>query len=111
MLPIEIQYLLDNYEAEDISLLITKADYSGEVPVLSLTEYKSGKKPQNWTLEIIGHRISEISFSSIVEDSRILITDDHPLLWQYADVQSELYFNGSTNDIYRVISELNQIDF
>ncbi|AEW02218.1 hypothetical protein A4D02_34645 [Niastella koreensis] len=111
MVPTEIQYLLDNYEAEDISLSITKADYSGEVPVLGLTVYKPGNELKNWTLEVIGHRASEISFSPDVEDDLILITNDHPLLWQFADVQSELYFNGSSNDINRVVSELNQIDF
>jgi len=111
LLPTEIQYLLDNYEAEDINLSITKADYSCEVPILSLTVYKPGNEPQNWTLEVIGHRASKISFSPDVEDDLILITDDHPLLWQFSDVQTELYFNGSSNDIHRVVAELNQIDF
>ncbi|MBO9200218.1 MULTISPECIES: hypothetical protein [Niastella] len=111
MVPIEIQYLLDNHDEEDIHLLITKADFSGEIPILSLTVYEHGKEPQNWTLEVIGHRASKVSFSSVVEDSTILITDDHPLLWQYSDVQSELYFNGSGKDVYRVVSEINKIDF
>ena len=82
MLPTEIQYLVDNYEAEDINLSISKADYSCEVPILSLTVYKPDKEPQNWTLEVIGHRASKISFSPDVEDDLILITDDHPFLWQ-----------------------------
>lgn len=111
LLPTEIQYLLDNYDAEDISLLITKADYSSDVPVLSFKICESDANPQNWTLEVIGHRASEISFTSIVENSTILITNDHPYLWQYSDVQTSLYFKGSSPDIYRVVAELNEIDF
>jgi hypothetical protein len=111
LLPAEIKYLLDNYEEEDINLLITKADYSEEVPILNFKIHESGADPQNWILEVIGHRASKISFSPEVDDSLILITDDHPLLWQFSDVQVELYFNGASDDIYRVISELNQIDF
>lgn len=111
MLPTEIQYLLDNYDADDINLLITKADYSGDVPILSFKICESGAEPQKWTLEIIGHSASEISFSSDVDNYLILLTDDHPLLWQYSDIQTELYFKGSSKDIYRVVSELNQIDF
>jgi hypothetical protein len=80
LLPAEIKYLLDNYDEDDINFLITKADYSGEVPILSLTVYHSDSEPQNWTLEVIGHRASEISFSSIVNDYTILITDDHSVL-------------------------------
>lgn len=111
MLPTEIQYLLDNYDAEDISLVITKADYSVDVPILSFRICEPDAEPQNWTFEVIGHRASEISFSSEVDNYLILITDDHPYLWQYSDFQTELYFKGSSNDIYKVISELNQIDF
>jgi hypothetical protein len=111
LLPPEIQYLLNNYDEEDINLLITKADYSGDVPILSFKIGESGAEPQNWILEVVGHRASEISFTSIVEDSTILITNDHPYLWQYSDVQTELYFKGSSQDIYRVVAELNQIDF
>jgi hypothetical protein len=111
LLPTEIQYLLNNYDADDINLIITKADYSGDVPILNFKIHESGAEPQNWTLEVIGHRASEISFSSEVDNYLILVMDDHPFLWQYSDVQSELYFNGSSKDIYRVVSELNQIDF
>jgi hypothetical protein len=111
LLPEEIKYLLDNHEEDDITLLITKADYSGDVPVLSFRICESGSEPQNWILKVVGHWASEISFTSIVEDSTILITNDHPFLWQYSDVQTELYFNGSSQDIYKVVAELNQIDF
>lgn len=113
MLPEEIKYLLDNYDVDDISLIINKADYSGDNPNLSLTltSLQSGKAPQKWTLEIVGHRASQLSFSSIISDTAILLTSDHPLLWQYADIQSELFFNGSSKDIFTLISELNYIDF
>ncbi|WP_153796054.1 hypothetical protein [Foetidibacter luteolus] len=111
MLPAEIQYLLDNYDAEDINLSINKADYSGETPLIGLTVHETDAPPQTWTLEIIGHRASELSFTFYITDTTILITDDHPLLWQYSDFQSELYFNGSSTDIYKIVSELNQIDF
>ena len=111
MLPAEIQYLIDNYDEEDINVLITKADFSGDVPLLSFKICESDAEPQHWTLEVMGHRASEISFSCEVDNYAILITDDHPLLWQFSDIQTELYFKGSSKDIYRVVSELNQIDF
>ena len=111
MLPVEIKCLLDNYEAEDSGLTINKADYSSNTPTLSLTLHKPGETPQLWTLEVIGHRDSQLSFSNIIYDTTILLTDDHPLLWQYADEQSELYFNGSSKDTAKIILELKQIDF
>ena len=111
MLPEEIKYLLDNYEAEDSSLTINKADYSGDTPTLMLTLHQPGAAPQLWTLEVIGHRDSQLSFSSIIYDTTIMLTDDHPLLWQYADEQCELYFNGSSKDTAKIIAELKQIDF
>ena len=110
MLPPEIEYLLENYDSDDTTLLISKADFSGANPVLSVTINNSGSRIQNWILEIVGHRASELLFTSIVDDTTILLVDDHPLLWQYADFQSELYFNGTGADVYRVISELNRID-
>lgn len=111
MLPKEIQHLLDNYDEEDINLSIIKADYSGENPLIVFTVHESDTLPQIWTLEIIGHRASELSFTYYVADTTILLTDDHPLLWQYSDFQSELYFNGTSTDIHKIVSELNQIDF
>jgi hypothetical protein len=111
LIPAEIQYLLDNYDEEDINVLITNADYSGDVPRLSFKIYEPDAEPQNWAFEVIGHRASEISFSSEVDNYAMLITDDHPFLWQFSDIQTELYYKGSSKDIYRVISELNQIDF
>ncbi|MCS3797843.1 hypothetical protein GGD38_003205 [Chitinophagaceae bacterium OAS944] len=82
MLPAEIQYLLNNNDEDDINATITKADYSGHVPLLDFNIYGSDVEPQNWTLEVVGHRASEISFTSIVKDSTVLITNDHPYLWQ-----------------------------
>jgi hypothetical protein len=111
LLPPEIKYLLDNYDEDDINLSITKADFTGETPIVSLTIHELNAKPENWTLEIIGHRASELLFTHIIDDTTILLTDDHPFLWQYADFQSELYFNVTNADIHKVISELNQIDF
>jgi hypothetical protein len=111
LLPAAIKYLIDNYDAEDINLSITKADFSGDTPIISLSIHELDSLPQNWTLEVIGHRVSELSFTSITYDTTILLTDEHPLLWQYADLQSELYFNGTNDNIHKVIAALNQIDF
>ncbi len=111
MIPPEITYLLDNYDSEDFNLLFTKADYSGENPRLNLLLREPGASPQNWSLEVIGHRASEISFTPDFTESAILLTDDHPLLWQYADMQSDLYFNGASTDVYKVVAALNKIDF
>jgi len=110
LLPTEIKYLLDNHEAEDSSLQITKADYSGIIPILSLTLHQQESIPQYWMLEVVGHRTSQLSFNSINQDTSILLTDNHPFLWEYADTQSELYINGSGKDIAKTIAELNQID-
>jgi hypothetical protein len=103
--------LLDNYDAEDINLSIIKADYTGNNPLIELNVNYPDSSPQAWTLEIIGHRASELSFTRDVLDATILLTDEHPLLWQYSDFQSELYFNGPGTNIHKIVSELNQIDF
>lgn len=111
LLPEEIKYLLENYEAEDICITITKANYSNNVPNLSLTLHQPGKEPQLWTLEVIGHVESHLSFNNLIKHSTILLTYDHPLLWQYTDEQCELYFKGSSSDIAKMTEELNEIDF
>jgi hypothetical protein len=110
LIPAEIQNLID-YDDDDSNLVITKTDYSGDIPNLNLALYDLDKLPKYWVLEVIGHIASHISYETIISDSTILFTDDHPLLWEYSDMQSELYFGGSSNEIYKIISELNQIDF
>lgn len=111
MLPSEIQYLLDNYDAEDISISIKTADYSGDKPRIVFTIHELGNPSQTWTLEIIRHVASELSFTYSVTDTTIILTDDHPLLWKYSDIHGELYFNGSCKNTYKIVSELNQTDF
>ena len=110
MLPEEIKYLLDNYDAEDSSLIINKADYSGNIPILNLTLYQIVGNPQFWKLEVNGHRDSQLSFTHIISDTIIKFTNDHPLLWQYSDEQCELYFAGISKNPAKVIAELKQID-
>ena len=111
MIPKEIQSLLDNNDGEDINISIVKADFSGDNPLIVLIIYKPDAPPQNWNIEIVGHRASELSITNNITDTTFKITDDHPILWQYSDLQSELYFNGTSDKLHKIISELNQIDF
>lgn len=58
---------------------------------------------KRWTIEATGHRKKHISFDFA---PFIEIKEDHPLLWEFTDVQCQLYFTGHCQDVPKLFYEL-----
>ena len=87
MLPDSIKYLLENYEAEDINVTITKTDFSSKAPLFYLLITQPDNPNQDWVLEVTGHTASQINFNTIQKYSTIELNDNNSLLLQYTDIQ------------------------
>lgn len=109
MIPKELQDILDEFDEEDISLWITKAelltgdfllDISVKVHNFEVTRL------QSWTILARTYKKSHISFDYA---SSISITEDHPLLWHFTDTQCELYFAGQCKDVPKLFYDLYHV--
>lgn len=108
MLPKELNDILEEYAEDEYNLYVTKVDYSGDnlfidfVLQVQNINHK-GASIQRWTIEASGEKKNHISFSSA---NFIEIIDDHPLLWEFADTQCELYFIGECKDPAKLFYDL-----
>jgi hypothetical protein len=108
VLPKILTDILNEHDPEDIAISVTKINY--ETNNLSFTIKVSGfgyNDEENyehyWTVNVVQYRTSKISLDFA---SSISIRDTHPLLWQFSDKQSELYFNGNCNDADKLFLDL-----
>jgi hypothetical protein len=111
VVPKELKDIFEEYSEDDYNLCITRVDYSTEkfiVDFLLAVENINDKGPitQNWTITATGHRKNKLSFDY---EPSIEIKDEHPLLWEYNDIQCQLYFNGQCKDIPKLFYELYTI--
>ena len=108
MLPKELDDIFEEYTEDDYNLYVTKADYSGDIFLIDFgldvqnindkSEFK-----QKWTLQASGHRKNHISFDFA---PFIEIKEDHPLLWEFTDIQCQLYFTGQCKDPAKLFYDL-----
>lgn len=104
MLPQELIDLLNEKDPEDIDINITSALFNEGAPRFSFeittsmydqeTDNNSIVR-QEWTITATGYRTSKIHHTL---SSSLEITDEHPILWLYSDMQSELYFSSPCKD-------------
>ena len=111
MVPKELEDIFEEYSEDDYNLCITRVDYSTEkfvVDFLLEVEDINDKGPitQNWTVTATEHRKNKLSFDY---EPSIKLQDEHPLLWEYNDIQCQLYFNGQCKDIPKLFYELYAI--
>ncbi|MVN23524.1 hypothetical protein GO621_18550 [Mucilaginibacter sp. HMF7410] len=100
MLPKILKDILENYDPEDLDIVIKKVDYQASNPKLDIQVSVHGYHEQDnfvqrWNIETIQYRQSKFSldYSSSLE-----ISNDHPILWQFSDYQSSIYFSGNCSD-------------
>lgn len=108
VLPKDLDNIFEEYTEDDYKLFVTRADYAADKFnldfVLEVQDINDeGAVIQKWTIEAIGHRKNQVSFG-YCEFLKIL--EDDPLLWEFTDVQSELYFNGQVEDAVRLFFDL-----
>ena len=108
MLPKELSKIFEEYTEDDYDLYVVRIDYLGESVlfdfVLDLQDLNDNiTTTQNWRIHASGHRKNHISFDFA---QSIEISDDHPLLWEFKDVQCQLYFSGTCKDPAKLFYDL-----
>jgi len=105
----EIVLNLSNYDPEEITISIDRVDFKAACPYVDITIQISlveDLDDQKWRLYLIGYLAGYVSGAASFE---IDFKKDHPLLWDYNDLQASLYFNGKPEDFYRLYWDLNHI--
>ena len=108
MLPKELVDIFQEYTKDDFNLFITKLDYSTDNFIIdfSLDIQNINDKEaiiQEWTITANGHRKNILSFDF---EEFIELKDGHPLLWEFNDLQCELYYSGQCMDAPKLFYDL-----
>lgn len=110
MLPKELSDILEDYDPDDFDIVITKVDRDISNSKFDLQLFVQSNTEENhdriWTISTKQYRKSKISFEYA---STLEISQDHPILWQFSDKQSEIYFNGNCKDIDRLYLNLSNV--
>lgn len=108
----QIQELIDrienNYDPEEIELIIDKGDFDLNKPSISMTIVFEEELIEKWQILIEGYLNSRIVFKTPVYNISLEVS--HPLLWEYNDVHASLYFNGDTDRHYELVWDLIKIN-
>lgn len=111
MLPKLIEDILDDSDPEDLQIVIEKVNYEFVNPTfdiqLSAIKFNEGDNiVQHWTIEPYNYRTCNFSLGFA---STLQIDVHHPLLWQFSDIQSSMYFSGHCSNPDRLFIELYKI--
>jgi hypothetical protein len=101
VIPEELQKIFDTCDEDDYSMYVTgvendKGNFKFSLTMNFHAVYDEEERfVQNWLVEAINYRHAKILFEAT--DS-LYITEDHPLLWEFTDLQCQLYFEGACKD-------------
>lgn len=70
-------------------------------------DFTNPKSDENWILEAKVYKESRIALGPI---AGTIVEEDHPLLWKFTDVSSELYYNGECQTPANLISDLYKLE-
>ncbi|GAA3913161.1 hypothetical protein GO495_24785 [Chitinophaga oryziterrae] len=99
---------LNEYDPEEVQLSIDSADFRVENPYLNITVRieMDETREEKWRIYLIGYLSGHISTAT---SFYVDLKKDHPLLWDYNNIQASLYFNGQPDDFYRLYWDLHNI--
>lgn len=108
VLPENIKRIFEDYTEDDYKLFVTGVDYVTDKFNLDFFLDVEGINDkdailQNWTIEVVGHRKSQVTFGYC---KFLKLIENDPLLWEFTDFQCELYFNGHIKDPAKLFYEL-----
>jgi hypothetical protein len=108
VLPKRLTDILNDHDPGDIAISITKIDFETNnlnfvIKISGFGYNDEDNYEYRWTVNTVHYRTSKFSLDFACS---IYITDTHPLLWQFSDKQSELYFNGICSDADRLFLDL-----
>lgn len=105
----EVVLNLNKYDPEEIVISIDRADFRAVIPYVDITIQISlidEVDEQKWKIYFIGYLAGCLSSStSFCMD----FTKDHPLLWDYNDLQASLYFTGLPDNFYKLYWDLHHV--
>lgn len=108
MLPKNITDILENNDSEDINIQITKVENKSVDPSfeieLSVTAYNDEDNfSSSWIIQTFNYRKCNFSLDFA---STIQLNNTHPILWQFSDIQSSLYFSGICSNPDKLFMDL-----
>ena len=109
MLPKDLEDILDRFTEDDIYIYIKKIEHATTDFIIDITvEVRQYPESifQQWMITATNHRKNRISFESAPS---ISITADHTLLWQFTDIQCQLYFAGQCKDVPKLFYDLYHV--
>jgi hypothetical protein len=110
VLPKELSDILEEYDAEDFDVIITNVNYDISTSKfdfqLSIKSHTQDNFDRTWTVSTKQYRQSRISFERA---SSVEIVQEHPILWQFSDRQSEIYFTGSCKNLNNLYFDLYNV--
>jgi hypothetical protein len=109
MLPKELEDILDRFSEDYIDIYVKKIEHASTDLIIDITVevgHYTESIFQQWRITARNHRKNRISFESAPS---ISITADHPLLWQFTDIQCELYFAGQCKDVPKLFYDLYHV--
>ena len=83
---------------QELQLVVQSADYDEETNAVTSN--------QGYVIRCIGvqeHRLSVGMFN------RMMVVEDHPLLWNHNERYKQIYFKGTSDDVDGFMLELNQL--
>lgn len=105
----EIARNLDQFDPEEILISIDRADFKAAVPYVDIniqTTSIDDVVEQKWRIYLIGYLAGRLESG---ESYFMYFKNDHPLLWDYNDLQASLYFNGLPGDFYKLYWDLYNV--
>jgi len=106
---LEIISGLNKYDPEDITILVDKAILSTDISFIEITVRINDVDAVNerkWRISADSYFSGQISTDTACF---MELTNTHPLLWDYNDLQASLYFTGEPDDIYKLYWYLQNI--
>lgn len=108
MIPKKLADIFTEFDEDDFDLYITRVDFSSDNFIIDFSIdvqniNQTGSIQQKWKVEAAGHRKNHVSLN---QSNFLIINDDHPLLWEFTDLQSQLYFTGICKDQAKLFYDL-----
>lgn len=105
----EIVLKLGHFDPEEIIISISQVNLEEGIPYVDVniqTTSSDDVDEQKLRICFIGYLAAQISSG---KSHSMDWNDDHPLLWDYNDLQASLYFSNSPADRYKLYWDLNYI--
>lgn len=111
MIPDALSQFIEAYDYEDLELGLANVTFDTigfrmDLELRTINQAEGDDRHGIWRVEAIGHRENRIGFEY---GENIQVVTDHPLLWQFTDLQASLYYEGQCSnpeklfyDMYRV---------